>query len=90
MTTAIGRGFARVRLQQGAEAEEAFAEATALVDATDDVLDQAITWLACGIGLDALGHADGVATLASARNRLAAIGIDAHGWENAFRLAAGS
>jgi hypothetical protein len=66
------------------------ADACALVDRTEDVLDQAIAHLARGIGLEALGKSDAARVLHDAQDRLTDIGIDAHGWETAFRLAAGS
>jgi class 3 adenylate cyclase/tetratricopeptide (TPR) repeat protein len=89
-TATIGQGFALVRLHRAAEADVTLAQAVALVDATDDVLDQAIARLARGIGLEALGRAEATELLADARGRLAAFGIDGHGWETAFKLAAGS
>jgi class 3 adenylate cyclase/tetratricopeptide (TPR) repeat protein len=88
MTVAIGRGFALLQLGRAAEAEDAWAEACALADATDDVLDQAIARLARGIGLRALGRPDAGQMLRDAEARLSSMGIDAHGWDTAFRLAA--
>src|SRR5207302_9222295 len=88
MTATIARGFALARLDRGSEAEAAFADATALVDATDDILDQAIARLGRGIGLEAMGRPDAPAMLADARRRLRDLDIDARGWETAFRLGA--
>jgi class 3 adenylate cyclase/tetratricopeptide (TPR) repeat protein len=89
MTATIARGFALGRLGQTSDAEAALADATALVDTTDDLLDQAIARLARAIGLEALGKADADRVFAEARRRLRDLDIDALGWETAFRLAAG-
>jgi class 3 adenylate cyclase/tetratricopeptide (TPR) repeat protein len=90
MMAAISRGFAYIRLSRAGEAEAALADAVHMVDATDDVLDQAIARLARAIGLEALGRGEAPAVFADARRRLREIDVDANGWETAFRLAAGS
>jgi hypothetical protein len=89
MTAALGRAFALIQLDRSADAEAALADAVALVDATDDVLDQAIARLARGTGLMALGRMEAGRVLKDSEARLASMGIDAHGWETAFRLATG-
>jgi tetratricopeptide (TPR) repeat protein len=87
MTGALARGFALVQLGRADEAEAALADATALVDPTDDVLDQAVARLGRAIGLEALGRPDAAEMLDDAHARLRAIGTEAKGWETAFRLA---
>jgi tetratricopeptide (TPR) repeat protein len=84
------RGLALVRLGRGEEGATALDEAVALVDATDDVLDQAVTRLGRAIGYETLGRTDAAAVMADAHRRLRELDIDALGWETAFRLAAGN
>jgi len=90
ITATLGQAFALLQLGRSAEAEAALKDATAIVDATDDVLDQAIVRLAHGIGLAALGDAGAPTVLEDAATRLGKIGIDAHGWDLVFRQAAGA
>jgi tetratricopeptide (TPR) repeat protein len=81
-------GFAES--QQGSldGAEAAFARALAEVDATEDVLAQAVLRLAYGRALEALDAPLATPVLVDARGRLNAIGIPASGWDTVFRIAA--
>jgi tetratricopeptide (TPR) repeat protein len=90
MLATIGRGLAFVRLRRPDDAVAAFDAALEIVDATDDVLDQAITRLARAIAYETLDHPAAAAITAEAHRRLRELDIDALGWETAFRLAAGN
>jgi tetratricopeptide (TPR) repeat protein len=86
-TAGVARGLALAR--QGDEAAiDALAQVRDAADATEDRVARALARLAEGIGLDALGH-DGEQALAEAASRLAALGVEADGWQVAFREAAG-
>ncbi len=70
-----------------ARCTERFGQAQAVVDATDDRLDQALVSLAYGLALASLGAPDADDHLVYARTRLAGVGLSAAGWERAFSLA---
>ncbi len=72
----------------GATAARLFT-ATAAVDATGDLLSQAIVRLAEGRALEALGDPDTLDVTADAWARLHALGIDGEGWVRLVDLALG-
>ena len=82
--------IAFAHLQQGRldQAETSFADATAIVDGTGDLVAQATVRLAHGRALEAVGSHDAPRVLAEAHERLREIGIAAEGWDTAFGLAA--
>jgi class 3 adenylate cyclase/tetratricopeptide (TPR) repeat protein len=81
-TALAARGFAEEQLGHRDEAETCFGAATDVVDATEDLLAQAVMRLAPAI---AFGDSHG---MAEARDRLAVLGVTAEGWITAFTLAA--
>jgi tetratricopeptide (TPR) repeat protein len=81
-TALAARGFAAHQLGQRDQAERCFADAIASVDATEDLLAQAVLRLAPAIAFGD-SHA-----LAETRDRLAGLGVTAEGWITAFTLAA--
>ena len=90
MMATVARGLALVRLERADEAESALADASRWWIALRTCSTRRSRDLARGIGLEALGKPDAARVLHDAQDRLTDIGIDAHGWETAFRLAAGS
>jgi predicted ATPase/class 3 adenylate cyclase len=81
-TALVARGFAAEQTGDRDEAETCFAAAIDVMDATEDVLGQAVLRLAPAIAFGD-GH-----LLAEARDRLAGLGVTAEGWITAFTLAA--
>ncbi|MBA3654371.1 MAG: tetratricopeptide repeat protein [Actinobacteria bacterium] len=90
MQATVARGLALARLGRTSEAETALTEAVAIVDGTDDLLDQAVARLGRAIGFETMGRPDAAAVMTDAHRRLRELDIDALGWETAFRLAAGN
>ena len=70
------------------ERDNAFAEAAAVVDATGDVLAQALVRLAHARARHATAEPDAASAIAAAHERLARLGVEATGWDTAFQLAA--
>jgi class 3 adenylate cyclase/predicted ATPase len=86
---AVARGFAGARLARPSESQAAFLTAAATVDATGDVLAQALVRLAHARALAARGDPEAAAAETKARDRLRELDIEAAGWDAAFCLAAG-
>jgi tetratricopeptide (TPR) repeat protein len=86
---ALARGFALVQLGDPAGAEQAFWRALEIADQSDSVLDQAVSRLARQIAWEAMGRSDVDWARDEARSALAAVGVDAPGWDTTFRLSAG-
>jgi class 3 adenylate cyclase/tetratricopeptide (TPR) repeat protein len=84
----IARGFALGQLGRHGEAQAAFDEAIAAVDATDARLDQGLTRLARAHALAAANNPEADAAFVDARARLGRFGVAAPGWETAYSLAA--
>jgi class 3 adenylate cyclase/tetratricopeptide (TPR) repeat protein len=81
-------GFAAAQEGAREEADAFFARALGIVDSTGDRLAQALIRLAHGRAIEALGAADGAATLEEARSRLDEMGLAASGWDIVWQLAA--
>jgi class 3 adenylate cyclase/tetratricopeptide (TPR) repeat protein len=84
----LGRAFALSQLGRVTESDEAFEQARAIVDGTEDRLNQGLARLARAHALDARGDATAGDELAAARNWLSTLGLTAGGWETAYLLAA--
>ena len=84
----IARGFALGQMGDTTGAESTFEAAVGLLDATEDRLHQALVRLAHGRALEAMGVNEAAEIVREARDRLGAIGVDATGWDTAFRRAA--
>jgi class 3 adenylate cyclase/tetratricopeptide (TPR) repeat protein len=85
---ALVTGLAQVQVGLVDEAVAAFELGLALVDATGDRLMQALLRLAMGEGLGVVRHEASVSLRDEAESRLTAMGVEAPGWRNVFRLAA--
>ena len=87
----IGLACTETRAGETARALEAIERAASIADATDDILTGGIVALARSRVLEAVGADAGAdVALADADARLARIGIDAAGWDDLFRVAAGA
>ena len=84
----LATGLALLQLGRAEEAEAAVTSALTVVDATGDRLQQAILRLGAAEGLEAMAHPSAGPLRAEAEARLGAMGVDAPGWRNLFRLAA--
>jgi class 3 adenylate cyclase/tetratricopeptide (TPR) repeat protein len=69
--------------------DERFTQLCAGVDATDDQVAQALARLGWAMARHAVGHADAGEAAEAAADRFSALGIDADGWTEVLRLAAG-
>lgn len=85
----VGAGLAHAGGGRQGDAEGAFREALRVVDASGDVLDAALVRLARGRALESLGSDEASAVLSEAEGRLADLGVEALGWDELFRRAAG-
>jgi tetratricopeptide (TPR) repeat protein len=87
----LGLACAETRAGETASALAAVEQASALADATDDILTGGIVALARSRVLEAAGAEGGAdVALAEADSRLSRIGIDAAGWDDLFRVATGT
>jgi tetratricopeptide (TPR) repeat protein len=87
---AIADGCAAARLGAGAAATDALDRATRIVAGTQDRLTAAVVAVARARVLEVLGDPFAGGAEADARQKLDDLGIEAAGWDNAFRLAAGA
>ena len=85
---ALVTGLANVQLGRPEEAQAAFDQCLAVVDATGDRLFQAILRIGVADGLAVLEHPASVVLRGEADSRLGAMGVEAGGWRNLFRMAA--
>ncbi|MDQ3147137.1 MAG: hypothetical protein M3R01_09455, partial [Actinomycetota bacterium] len=85
----LASACAAARQGQRDEALAPLDEVTALLLPTDDRLTPAVVSLARARVLEALGSDTARSDLAAAESALAALGLDASGWDTAFRLATG-
>ena len=84
----LTRGLALAQSGDAAGSGTAFDEAHTVVDATDDVLLQALLKLAEASALDVLGDERAATVLAAADSALEAFGLRDTGWRVAFSTAA--
>jgi class 3 adenylate cyclase/tetratricopeptide (TPR) repeat protein len=84
---ALARGFAQVQVGDTAGAEQCFWRGLEIADRTESRLDQAIARLARARAWAAMGRTDAGDAEHEATARLEALGIDAAGWDVAFRMA---
>jgi tetratricopeptide (TPR) repeat protein len=87
--TSYGRAFAHVRQGRADDARRELDAAVALADGTGDRLNQALTRVARGWGLTALGDEAAEGALAEAHELLHGIGLPETEWDAVFRRAAG-
>ena len=88
LQVALGRAFALVQLGDLPGAEQSFWRALEIADRTDSRLDQAIARLARARAWEEMGRADADEAAREAAARLESLGLEATGWDTAFRLAA--
>jgi class 3 adenylate cyclase/tetratricopeptide (TPR) repeat protein len=84
---AIGAGAARHGDPR--TVDEHFAQLCARVDATEDQVAQALARLGWAMARDAVGHPGASEVADAAANRFSDLGIDADGWTEVLRQAAG-
>jgi len=89
MTVALeAKGLALAQRGDAEGAARTFQEARSLVEATDDVLIQALLRLAEGSALTAVGDGRAPAVSTAADNELGALGLSDTAWRTAFSVAA--
>jgi class 3 adenylate cyclase/tetratricopeptide (TPR) repeat protein len=86
---AMARGFAQVQLGDTAGAEQCFWRGLEIADRSESRLDQAVARMARARAWAAMDRADRGDAEHEAIARLDALGLDASGWDVAFRMAVG-
>jgi hypothetical protein len=84
----VAQGFAAGQRDDPAERDTAFTDAARVVDATGDVLAQALVRLAHARARWSADEPDADSALTEAQARLTRLGVEATGWDTAFQLAA--
>jgi tetratricopeptide (TPR) repeat protein len=87
MVAGLAQALALMAREDAAGCGEVLARTAAMVDATDDVLAQAVVRLAAARLAAAGGPAAAVELARDAEERLATLGIDAEGWRRLFDTA---